>query len=115
MKSHMPAWLGAGSVPDHRTHLWTVVLDWLQVEALPPIHWVACYLFPTIVDSRCVPLEQLKEGSRIKQLPACDICQESILVAWPTGSQLHHGCSPRFQLTLQLGQSSLFSLNIILF
>ena len=76
------------NLPDHRTHLWTVVLDWFQVKTLSSIHRVACDLLPTIVDlsnfslfqllcryelfptySRCVPLEQFKEGSCIKQLP----------------------------------------------
>ena len=38
------------NLPDHRTHLWTVVLDWFQVKTLSSIHRVACDLLPTIVD-----------------------------------------------------------------
>ena len=38
------------NLPDHRTHLWTVVLDWFQIKTLSSIHRVACDLLPTIVD-----------------------------------------------------------------
>ena len=37
-----------------------MVLDWLQIETLPPVHWVACDLLPTIVDLSKQNPHQLK-------------------------------------------------------